>query len=103
MMTSMMANMDPAMIKSMTKMASRMGGGSMAGMGGMGGMPAMGNGTGAGPSALAGGMPGMEAMAAGGRPSLGAGVDMMANMSPEMMQAGLDVSASRSKYSCICM
>eukprot|EP00967_Tisochrysis_lutea_P120893 scaffold198643_cov26-Tisochrysis_lutea.AAC.1 len=88
-MTSMMANMDPAMIKQMTKMASQMGG--LAGATGR--AP---NASAAGPStpALPALPPQMPVAPGGGTPGLGAGVDMMANMSPEMMQAGIDMMSN---------
>eukprot|EP00962_Isochrysis_galbana_P041161 scaffold15028_cov100-Isochrysis_galbana.AAC.4 len=96
-MGSMMASMDPAAMKQMTKLASQMG----SQMGGVG-MPARLNASAAGPSAASGAVapplpPGLPALPAGmqlpggGAPGLGQGVEMMANMSPEMMQAGIDM------------
>jgi hypothetical protein len=99
-MTSMMANMDPAAMKQMTKLASQMGGQAGGTMGRTGGgVPALASASVAGTSGTVLPPPqqGMLQMPSGmprpgGRaPGLGEGMDMMANMSPEMMQAGLDM------------
>merc|ERR1719258_208789 len=70
----MMKNMDPQMMKNMTRMAQQMGG--VPGMGGGGG--------GAGPSG-AGGMPDMANM------DMSNAAEMMGKMNPDMMKAGMEM------------
>ena len=74
----MMKNMDPQMMKNMTRMAQQMGG--VPGMGGGGG----GGGGGAGPSG-AGGMPDMANM------DMSNAAEMMGKMNPDMMKAGMEM------------
>ena len=73
----MMKNMDPQMMKNMTRMAQQMGG--VPGMGGGGG-----GGGGAGPSG-AGGMPDMANM------DMSNAAEMMGKMNPDMMKAGMEM------------
>ena len=73
-----MKNMDPQMMKNMTRMAQQMGG--VPGMGGGGG----GGGGGAGPSG-AGGMPDMANM------DMSNAAEMMGKMNPDMMKAGMEM------------
>ena len=74
-----MKNMDPQMMKNMTRMAQQMGG--VPGMGGGGGG---GGGGGAGPSG-AGGMPDMANM------DMSNAAEMMGKMNPDMMKAGMEM------------
>ena len=103
MMSKMMSGMKPEDMKNMAKMAQQMGGG-MPGMGGGMGPPAAGGGSssaqpgaasssavtaGAAANPMAGmaGMGGMD-MA---NMDMGKGLDMMGSMSPDMMQAGMNM------------
>jgi len=93
MMSKMMSGMDPSTMKSMAKMASQMQGAGGMPAGGMpaGGMPAAPTMAAALPAATAAGAATGAPPLAGGAPDLAQGMDMMSNMSPDMMQAGMEM------------